>query len=136
MNEEKFRSLYRDTMAGLHAPARLGAAPARPPRRRPAVLAAAVAVALAACSAVAAGGVTLRDLSLGESMAESAFTARVELPLTAPEDLPADIRRAAWQMRPEPEPEADSRFLISDGGMQFLELEQFRLTPDVGVEHG
>ena len=136
MNEEKFRSLYRDTMAGLHAPARLGAAPARPPRRRPTVLAAAVAVALAACSAVAAGGVTLRDLSLGESMAESAFTARVELPLTAPEDLPADIRRAAWQMKPEPEPEADSRFLISDGGMQFLELEQFRLTPDVGVEHG
>ena len=44
MNEEKFRSLYRDTMAGLHAPARLGAAPARPPRRRPAVLAAGVAV--------------------------------------------------------------------------------------------
>ena len=25
MNEERFRSLYRDTMAGLHAPARLGA---------------------------------------------------------------------------------------------------------------
>ena len=58
MQENEIRALYCRTMGALHCPPGLTAPRRR--RRRPA--AALCAVGLAACGAVAAGGVTLHNL--------------------------------------------------------------------------
>ena len=136
MNEERFRTLYCDTMNALHAPADLVRAPSPRPRRRPPVLVAAAAVALAACSAVAVGGITLRNLDENGSGADSAFTARIELPLTAPDGLPAAIRQAAAEMQPWTDYDGDPRYMVADEGVQIVEYHQFQLTPDTGLDHG
>lgn len=126
MQENEIRALYRRTMDTLHCPP--GLTVPRRRRRRPAapILCAA---GLVACGAVAASGITMRDLGEVENNADSAFAAHIELPLTAPDTLPAAIREAATQMQPWPSPAVDE-------GMQVLEFSQFQLTPDVGLEHG
>lgn len=97
MQENEIRALYCRTMGALHCPPGLTAPRRR--RRRPA--AALCAVGLAACGAVAAGGITLHNLQ-GDALitADHGFGVRIELPLTDPETLPDAVRQDAALMQP------------------------------------
>lgn len=110
MQENEIRALYCRTMGALHCPPGLTAPRRR--RRRPA--AALCAVGLAACGAVAAGGITLHNLQ-GDALitADHGFGVRIELPLTDPETLPDAVRQDAALMRPfDFENKEDQRRLI------------------------
>lgn len=102
MYNEDWAPLYRETFARLHCPAAVRLPqPARPARRRlaPAVLCAA---ALAACGAVAAGGITLRALQQEElaGFGKNGFCTVVDLPLTPQAELPAAVQQQAGGLRP------------------------------------
>ena len=110
MQENEIRALYYRTMGALHCPPGLTAPRRR--RRRPA--AALCAVGLAACGAVAAGGITLHNLQ-GDALitADHGFGVRIELPLTDPETLPDAVRQDAALMQPfDFENKEDQRRLI------------------------
>ena len=112
MQENEIRALYCRTMGALHCPPGLTAPRRR--RRRPA--AALCAVGLAACGAVAAGGITLHNLQ-GDALitADHGFGVRIELPLTDPETLPDAVRQDAALMQPfDVENKEDQRRLIPE----------------------